>query len=186
MFGELFTRHGPVVHGYLKRRAGPDVAEEVLSETFLTAFQQRATFDTTWESARPWLLGIATRLLHAHGRREARHLRVQARAAEREDHDGGIARAGERADAVTAVAAIRDAIARLSVADRDTLLLHAWGDLNQEQTAAALQVPLGTVKSRLNRARRTLRASVAASTTDENTTDEKEAHRGRVDVAAGA
>lgn len=178
-FGELFARHSVVVQRYLLRRAGPDVAEEVLSETFLVAFQRRDRFDPDFESARPWLLGIATVLLRAHHRREARHLHTLARAAEQEDHDGGLARVADLADAITDVARLRQALAAMADGDRDVLLLYAWGELTYEQIATALSIPVGTVRSRLNRARSTLRRSTSLQ-------HDQEDHHGRPGITAQA
>ena len=76
LFSELFRRHSGAVYGYVARRAGRDVADEVLSETFLVAFERRDRFQSDATSARPWLLGIATNLVHAHRRRAARHLHL--------------------------------------------------------------------------------------------------------------
>lgn len=178
-FGVLFQRYSSTVHRYVARRAGVQVADEVMAETFLVAFEQRARFDDTWDSARPWLFGIATNLLNAHRRQEARHLRLLARAAETDVIDGGIHRAGERTDAAAAVGALADQLRALPHSDRDVLLLQAWGDLTQEQIAAVLNIPVGTVWSRLNRARKSLRSGAASE-------GDKETHHGRIDAAARA
>lgn len=115
------------------------------------------SFDHVWESARPWLLGIATRLVRSHRAMEARQWRAfQASAGAGEA--GGLPHdeADEHLDAQAALRELAPRIAALSVKDRDTLLLYAWGDLTYEQVAAALGVPVGTVRSRLNRVRRRL------------------------------
>jgi DNA-directed RNA polymerase specialized sigma24 family protein len=70
VFGELYLRHAAIVHRYAWRRAGESIADEVTGDTFLTAFEARGRFDLTIEDAKPWLLGIATRLLHNHRRSE--------------------------------------------------------------------------------------------------------------------
>jgi len=59
-FSEIFERHVRPVGGYIRRRIGADAVDDVLSETFLVAFRRRSAFDLRSESARPWLLGIAT------------------------------------------------------------------------------------------------------------------------------
>jgi len=63
-FGELFWRHNGAVHGYLARRAGRDVADDLVAEIWLRAFRDRSNFDLTYEDARPWLYGIARNVLH--------------------------------------------------------------------------------------------------------------------------
>lgn len=157
-FAELFERHSASVGAFVKRRIGADAAEDVLSETFLVAFRRRADFDTGWESARPWLLGIASRVLKKHRADEARQWRAAAASAHREgtSHEGGIDDATVRMDAATAIRELAPRIAALSARDRETLLLYAWGGLTQEEVAAALGIPVGTVGSRLNRIRRKL------------------------------
>ncbi|GAA5204479.1 RNA polymerase sigma factor [Microbacterium jejuense] len=74
-FAELFERHARVIGGFAARRVGVDAAEDVLSETMLVAFRRRGDFDTTGESARPWLLGIASRVIKKHHAAEARQWR---------------------------------------------------------------------------------------------------------------
>ncbi len=157
-FAELFERHARVVGAFAARWVGSDAAEDVLSETMLVAFRRRGDFDGTWDSAKPWLLGIASRLIKSHRAQEAAQWRSFAASAAREEHvsDGAIGAAGARADAAAAVRALAPRIAALSARDRDTLLLYAWGDLTYEEVALALGVPVGTVRSRLNRVRRKL------------------------------
>jgi RNA polymerase sigma-70 factor (ECF subfamily) len=157
-FAVLFDRHAAVVFRFLVRRVGRDTADELLGDTFRIAFERRASFDgTRAASARPWLYGIATNLVAKHRRTEGRRLRATARlAAERSpdvlaDGVAGAVDAGRRWPAVA------EAIAALPAADRDALLLYAWENLGYDDIAVALDIPVGTVRSRLNRARRRLR-----------------------------
>jgi RNA polymerase sigma factor (sigma-70 family) len=158
-FGVLFDRHAAAIYRYIARRLGRDAADDLVSETFLAAFRQRARYDGTNADARPWLYGIATRLIGRHRRDEVRFFRAIART--------GVDPAAEPiADQVTsrvaAQAARRDlaaAIAALPPGHRDVLLLIASG-LGYQETAAALGVPVGTVSSRLLRARRRVRALI--------------------------
>lgn len=157
-FGQVFDRHASSVEAFLRRRLGADAAQDALSETFLVAFHKRASFDTTVESARPWLLGIAVRVAARHRGAEARHWRAVEAAAKRGEFTtgGGIDEAAGRVDASAALAELAPRIAALSAKDRDTLLLFAWEGLSQEEIAAALGVPVGTIWSRLNRIRKKL------------------------------
>lgn len=144
--------------GYAARRLGPDAAEDILSETFLVAFSKRTSFDTSWDSALPWLYGIASRLIRKHRAKEAKHLRSCVESAARDervshdDLDAAIA----RLDAQTSTKRLVPLIASVSAKDRDTLLLYAWGDLSYQEVAAALGVPVGTVRSRMNSIRKRL------------------------------
>lgn len=147
-----------MVGAFAARRVGPDAAEDILSETFLVAFRRRRDFDTSWDSAKPWLLGIASRLIGKHRGKEAAQWRAFEASAGGAvtSTDGAIDAVGARTDAAADLRALAPRIAGLAARDRDTLLLYAWGDLTYEQIAVAQGIPVGTVRSRLNRARRKL------------------------------
>jgi RNA polymerase sigma factor (sigma-70 family) len=160
-FSILVRRHAPAIQRYVIRRIGREQAEDVVAETFLTAFRQRAGYRDDGRDCLPWLYGIATRLVHRHWRTEIKQLRVLARTGA----DPVTEPFTERVDAeVTAGAAKRRlaaALAKLPASQRDALLLLVWADLTYEQIAKATGVPLGTVQSRISRARRQLRAQLA-------------------------
>ena len=183
-FAELYDRHAAVIHRYASRRIG-EAADDIMSETFLVAFERRAAFDERVTDARPWLYGIATTLLKKHRRQEARAWRglVAGGAAEQADairhsvdgHD-------DRLDAELGIRRLAAAIRRMPARDRDALLLYAWGDLDYEGVARALDVPVGTVRSRLNRARRQLRQASGRIAPAEEVEHGRES--GRTDAAA--
>jgi RNA polymerase sigma factor (sigma-70 family) len=127
---------------------------------FLTAFDRRGRYDLARPDARPWLDGIAANLLRRHRRREARRLRAHAREAgralaHRDEPD-------ERLDAAASGPRLAAALARLPAHQREVLLLVAWGGLGYEEVAGALDVPVGTVRSRLSRARERVRREIGA------------------------
>jgi RNA polymerase sigma factor (sigma-70 family) len=144
-FGAIFDRHYPAVHAFAQRRVGYELAEEVASETFARAFAQRRRYDGRPDPL-PWLLGIATNLMRRHWRSERRRLDAYARVAFQQ---------ATHVDPAAAESAIK-AVARLPRRQREVVLLHVWADLSYEQIARALDIPVGTVRSRLNRARGTL------------------------------
>ncbi|WP_307784123.1 sigma factor [Salinibacterium sp. NG22] len=76
VFAEMYDRHATSVYRYAARRAGVDTADDIMAETFLVAFERRNRFDSAFESALPWLLGIATVLIRKHRGSEARFLRA--------------------------------------------------------------------------------------------------------------
>jgi RNA polymerase sigma factor (sigma-70 family) len=158
-FAALFDRHYDRIWRYVCRRAGPGIADELASETFLRAFTARAKYDLGQLDASPWLYGIATNLLRGHRRAEARRWRAYARAAEPTGTHGGLEGVEQRVDASVRAPAAAAALARLKRVDRDALLLLALADLDYEAIAIATGVPVGTVRSRLNRARRQLRGA---------------------------
>jgi RNA polymerase sigma factor (sigma-70 family) len=148
-FAALYERHLMRVTSYLARRVGSGLAEDLTAEVFVRAFRGRRSFQPRYETALPWLLGIAANLVADHRRAEKRRLAALERVA-------GSARAVSNPEvAVLAPGVIRE-LRRLPAADRDTLLLVVWGELSYEETAAALAIPVGTVRSRIARARRRL------------------------------
>lgn len=159
-FAAIFDRHAPHIQRYLARRLGTQVADDLVAETFLTAFDKRERYDRTRPDARPWLYGIATNLVGQHRRQEAR--RYQARSSDH--HAGAEADHADRVAAEVTAQAMRSmlagALGGLSDEDRDVLLLIAWEQLSYEGVAAALEIPVGTVRSRLNRARRKVRQAL--------------------------
>ncbi|MEV4890583.1 RNA polymerase sigma factor [Nonomuraea sp. NPDC055795] len=162
-FAELFDRHAAVLHRYVVRRLGPDHAEDVVAETFTRAFEKRRRYAFDRSEALPWLYGITTNIIGTHRRAEVRGYRALARTGE----DPVAAAFDERVVARVSASATRErlaaALAKLGRGERDVLLLIAWGDLSYEETARALGVPLGTVRSRLSRARRKVADALGGS-----------------------
>lgn len=178
-FEAIYEKYARVVHRYAATRAGASVADDVMAQTFLVAFESRDSFDPACEDARPWLFGIATNLLRRHHRTEARRLKAFARAAGRGTYDDGSERVAERLDAAAATSNLAAAMRKLSPTDRECLFLYAWADLTYDGIALATGVPVGTVRSRLNRVRRTLRAASGLLTADD-----KEMDHGRIIASA--
>jgi RNA polymerase sigma factor (sigma-70 family) len=160
VFAEIFDRHFDPIHAYLARRVGRQLADELASDVFLQAFTARHRYDSDQPNARPWLYGIASRLLSHYYRHEHRRLRAYARAATEEMMPDLTAEVDARVDAAIAAPRIAAALACLEERDRDLLLLFGWGERSYAEIGQALQIPTGTVRSRLNRARRHVRELV--------------------------
>jgi RNA polymerase sigma factor (sigma-70 family) len=143
-FVVVFDRHFDAIHRYLRRRVGKEIADELASETFAQAFEHRRRFDGRRPDARPWLYGIAHNLLRHHYRDEERALRAHART-----H----ADPGPSEEPDLPGSEVAELLANLSPGERDVLLLVAWAELEYAEVAEALGIPVGTVRSRLNRAR---------------------------------
>lgn len=156
-FAIVYRRHLAAVVRYLTRRVGGQVAEDLTAELFLRAFRRRAVYEPTYATALPWLMGIASRLIAEHRRYERRRLDALARAASVPSECGDTPDAGLAPELVAAVRA-------LSGSDRDTLLLVVWGELSYEEAALALGVAVGTVRSRVARARQQLAEAVDTTT----------------------
>ncbi|MER7576977.1 sigma-70 family RNA polymerase sigma factor [Streptomyces sp. NPDC126514] len=164
-FAALFDRHAPAIHQYVNRRLGRDAADDVTAETFLTAFRIRARFDATRAGVRPWLYGIAAKEIGRHRRQELKALKLLARTGHDPIADSWTDSADDRIAAEAAARPLAGALARLSAGDRHVLLLFAWADLSYQEIAEALDIPVGTVRSRLNRARRKLRPATGQGDT---------------------
>ncbi|HEX6520192.1 MAG TPA: RNA polymerase sigma factor [Streptosporangiaceae bacterium] len=161
-FGVLFDRHAPTIHRYAVRRLGPDMADDIVADTFLAAFRRRHRYDPAQADACPWLFGIATRLIGRHRRDEVRFFRAIGRTGLDPAAEPVADLATDRAAASAVRRQLADAIAGLSRAHRDVLLLTASG-LGYEEVAGALGIPVGTVSSRLVRARAKVRVSLGGS-----------------------
>jgi RNA polymerase sigma factor (sigma-70 family) len=159
-FAALFRRHAPVILRYVTRRIGADAADDVVAETFLVAFRQRAAYRTECPDALPWLYGIATNLVGRYRRTEVRQLRLLARTGVDPVAEPFTDRVDAAVSAASMNAQLGGVLARLPAAQRDALLLVAWGGLSYDQVAVATGAPLGTVQSRISRARRRLRQSL--------------------------
>ncbi|MEV6425550.1 RNA polymerase sigma factor [Streptomyces sp. NPDC051662] len=160
IFSELFDRHAAELHRYVLRRLGDGLADDIVGETFLIAFRQRHRYDTEQRHARPWLYGIAANLIGKHRRTELRAYRALARTGVdpvTESHadavEGQVVAEGMRGSLATA-------LRKLNEGDRHVLLLIAWADFSYQEVATALGIPLGTVRSRLNRARKKMRVAL--------------------------
>jgi RNA polymerase sigma factor (sigma-70 family) len=168
-FAVLFDRHADEVHRYAARRLGTEAADDLMAETFVIAFQQRRRYDLSRSQAMPWLYGIVTNLISRHRRAEARRLRALSRVAGTAPAEGrgdGEALADRVVARVSAESAQHDlaaALAGLSARNRDVLLLIAWGDLDHTEAAQALGITVGTVRSRLHRARTGVRKALGGS-----------------------
>jgi RNA polymerase sigma factor (sigma-70 family) len=156
-FGVIYDRHCVAIHAYLARRVARD-SDALLGDVFRVAFERRASYRPDRPDALPWLYGIAWNVIARERRRGARHGRALVRAAGiRETTAHELEQSDARLDAVGARSALAAAIAALPDVEREALLLLAWEELSYEAIAEAVGVPVGTVRSRLSRARRRVR-----------------------------
>lgn len=158
MFAELFDEHAHPLHRYLARRVGVDVADDLVSETFLAAMRGKESYDPERGSVVGWLYGIATNLLRGHTKREMRLLRT----AERYGVDLSVAESLEhtvvtRVDARAHLRLIAGELARMPDVDRDLLLLVSLAGLTKQEAAEALGMNPATARSRLHRLRTKLK-----------------------------
>ncbi len=165
-FEELFDRHWPGLHAFCCARAG-HAGEDVAAETFRVAFDKRRHYSTAYADARPWLYGIAVKLLQHHFRDRQRREAMLTRSgalARRPAQDG----AADELERQLLGPHLSEALEDLTPDEREALLLWAWGDLQYAEIAQALDVPLGTVRSRLHRARQRVRDHLNERTHDDH------------------
>ncbi len=171
-FRAVFERHYDVILRYCRRRVGGD-GDDLASEVFLRAFDRRDRYDLERADARPWLFGIATNLVAGARRSETRRLRAFARLG-RDPQEWSADQANARVDAARQSSVLAEAVRSLGRGDRDVLLLRAWGDLSYDEIAEALAIPLGTVRSRLNRARQHVQTHLAEHAPDPDSPEGQE------------
>jgi RNA polymerase sigma-70 factor, ECF subfamily len=162
-FAAIFDRHAAHIHRYLAHLLGRQAADDLVAETFLVAFGNRAGYDLNRSNARPWLYGIATNLARRQQREDGREYRLRAAIAPEPDLEGHADRVAAQVTAAAMHRRLAAALAELSAGDQDVLLLIAWEGLTYDEVAEALDIPVGTVRSRLHRARRQVRAALTAT-----------------------
>ncbi|HEX4520429.1 MAG TPA: sigma-70 family RNA polymerase sigma factor [Gaiellaceae bacterium] len=162
-FTAVFDRHWAAIYAFCTSRAG-DGGEDIAAEAFRVAFDQRHRFDGRGDDAAPWLYGIATNLLRRYFRTAERGRRAARRAVET-GHGDPTDDALNRIEADRLGPTLSAALRTLPAADRDALLLLAWAGLTYEEISEALDIPIGTVRSRIHRARTTVHAHLTREET---------------------
>jgi RNA polymerase sigma-70 factor (ECF subfamily) len=154
-FGQLFDVHARTVYNHAFRLTGDwSTAEDVMSLTFLEAWRLHDRVDAEGGSLRPWLLGIATNLVRNQRRAARRHREVLAQLPPPAEEAPDFAEeSAGRLDAAAQISAVPGALAQLGRRDREVLALCVWAGLDYQEAAEALGTPVGTVRSRLSRAR---------------------------------
>lgn len=156
-FGELFDADARAVYQHGYRLTGDRLlAEDVVSATFLQAWQLRGRIDADGASLRPWLLGIATNVVRNLNRKHRRDRSLIARLAARDEEPDFADDVAAHLDDERELATVREALAALRPAEREVVALCVWAELDYASAAQALGVPIGTVRSRLSRARKRL------------------------------
>lgn len=157
-FGGLFERHGRAVYNYCFRRTADwSAAEDLTSVVFLVAWRRRKDVRLDGDSLLPWLYGVATNVLRNRNRSLRRHRAALERLPRGHEADFADDVAG-RLDDERRMREVLAALEVLPQRDRDILALCVWSGLTYEQAAVALDLPVGTVRSRLSRACRRLRS----------------------------
>lgn len=158
----LFDRHGDAIYNFCFRRtASWHAAEDATATVFLEAWRSRGRMSAYDESALPWLYGIANNVCRNQARTTKRHLHAVGRMPSETAAPDHADRVADQIDGERRMVEVLGAIRRLPLHEQEVLALVTWTGLSYEQAAAALDVPVGTVRSRLSRARQRLTASLA-------------------------
>jgi RNA polymerase sigma factor (sigma-70 family) len=160
LFSAIFERHASAVFAFLVRQVSLDAADDLLAETFIAAFRSRSHYDMTYLDARSWLFGIGINVVRHHRRTFSRQRSLHARLRSRlEPISNEETYVDDRLIADAAGDMVAKALAALKPLHREVLLLAAF-ELDYEDMARALRIPVGTVRSRLSRARMQMRELV--------------------------
>ncbi|AEM86491.1 RNA polymerase sigma factor [Streptomyces violaceusniger] len=169
-FAELYAEYARAVYNHAYRLTGNwSVAEEVMGDTFLDAWRTREQLEPGDGTLKPWLLGVATNKARNANRGIGRRLAFLARrpapapVADFADETAG------RIDDARRLAAVRTVYGRLRRGEQEVLALCVWSGLDYAQAAQALGIPVGTVRSRLSRARTRLRKLAEQRLAEEKT-----------------
>lgn len=149
-FAELFGRHHRQVYAYAVSRAGRDLADDIVSDTFLVAWRR---LDAVPASPLPWLLGVARNVVLEQHRDAARQLSLRSQASAAVEDDVAVVVA-ERAATLAALDA-------LGTADRELLTLVGWHGLAAREAARVVGCGTATFLVRLHRARKRFEHALA-------------------------
>jgi RNA polymerase sigma-70 factor (ECF subfamily) len=156
-FGEIFDRHFASIFAFCARRIGPVLAEDIVNETFCVAFDRRGRYHSRDRpNARPWLMGIAINVMRHELRRQLREKSAIGRIPAEESHPDHDASVVDDFEAASKIERVRAALAKLPNQELEALLLSVLELHTYEQIAEVLQIPVGTVRSRIHRARKHL------------------------------
>jgi RNA polymerase sigma-70 factor (ECF subfamily) len=160
LFALLYDRYFKDLYRYLAARLGSEHVEDLVADAFLIAFNSRGGFDSSRGTVRSWLYGIATNVVARHRRREGRRLNALSKVPAEVSADGHEDRVTSRLAAEASRPELLRGLKGLAKGDRDVVFLLVFGGLGYEDIAAALDIPVGTVGSRINRARKKLRKAL--------------------------
>jgi len=156
-FGVLFERHARTIYNYCFRRVGSwAVAEDLVSIVFLEAWR-RVDKKLPCGKELPWLFGIATNVVRNRRRAERRYAAALRRVPQPRPDPSFADDSDQRVDDEDLVGRVIALVARLPRREQDVFALCALSELSYEDAAVALGIPVGTVRSRLSRARARLR-----------------------------
>lgn len=151
-FADLFARHRAPVYRYAVHMIGAANADDVVQETFLALLRQRDRYDPRRGALQAYLLGIARRLIFRQIAVTTNDRRLEEETAA-EQSSAEVRTPFDDVDRLEAIARVRAAIGELPAAYREAIVLCELNELDYASAADVMGCPIGTVRSRLHRAR---------------------------------
>jgi RNA polymerase sigma factor (sigma-70 family) len=163
VFGSIFDRHFDAIAGFCVRRVGVVRGEDIAGDVFRWAFENRRRFDLEHVDARPWLYRIANNFVRQSIRSAGRQGLAYDRWLTRESLNATelAIEVATSVDAQHDLSAVASVLERQPVEEVETLMLYAWERLTYSQIAETLEIPVGTVRSRIHRLRQHLNEELA-------------------------
>lgn len=167
-FETIYRRHADAVYNYAFRRTGSWAqAEDITSMVFLEAWRRRVDAQLTNPYVLPWLYGITNNLCRRQWRTLMRFQRMLTKLPNNHVEPDPADEVVSRLDDERRMRLALEVVNHLSPDEQDVLALCVWAELSYADAAVALGLPIGTVRSRLSRARQKLRSESLANEEDE-------------------
>lgn len=152
-FEQLYVDSETKLYRYLARRVGPTLAEDLTAEAFAIAWQRFADYDPSRAAFSTWVFGIALNLLRRHSRTELTQLAMYSHTGTDPVSPSDESAIVDRLAAGAFWPKVAAELADMDPMDRDVLTLYAWAGMSYSAIAETLEIPVGTVRSRMSRAR---------------------------------
>jgi RNA polymerase sigma-70 factor (ECF subfamily) len=161
-FSQLFAKHQRAIYRYAVYMSGPDAADDVVQETFLAVLRQTTRHDTPRGTIVGYLLGIAR---HVMMKRLAKNVAFDEPMDDSVGDTAAVDQATVLDDLTRAetIEAVRTAVHSLPPAYREVVVLCDFQEMDYAGAADLMQCPIGTIRSRLSRARSLLTIKLAAA-----------------------